>query len=159
MRKIYNKLTILILVVLNYLVMMTGCIAGAGNITITTSNNNTNIENRLEEIKQRGALIVASSNEKPFSYIDPQTGNFTGIDVDILTEAAKRLGIDKVKMKLTPFKYIIEDLNNKDNVDIIATGLYVTDERKKEVLFTNVWYKQPETILLLKSSPFNSKDL
>lgn len=155
MKKIRNKFLIFFIIILSCLLMMTDYTIETSK---STASNNTNIKNRIEELKQKGVLTVASSNERPFSYIDPQSGKFTGIDADIITEAAKRLGINKVEMKLSPFKYIIEDLYNKKNIDIIANGLYVTDERKNEVLFTNIWYKEPEALLLLNSSPFDSRE-
>jgi len=155
MKNICGKLLASIMVVVN----CTGIMAGYGaNISRTTIANNPTVKDKLEQIKEKGVLTVASADNKPFAYIDPQTNQFTGIDADIITEVASRLGINKVEMKLVPFKYILEDLNTSNDIDVIATGLYVTEERKKEVLFTNIFYKEPEAIVTLKSSKINSKE-
>ena len=155
MKKICGKLLVLIMVVVNCTGIMAGC---GASISRTTISNNPTLKDRLEQIKEKGVLTVASADNKPFAYIDPQTNQFTGIDADIVTEIARRLGINKVEMKLVPFQYILEELNTSNDIDIIATGLYVTEERKKEVLFTNIFYKEPEAIVTLKASKINSKE-
>ena len=155
MKNICGKLLASIMVVVNCIGIMAGC---GANISRTTIANNPTVKDKLEQIKEKGVLTVASADNKPFAYIDPQTNQFTGIDADIVTEIARRLGINKVEMKLVPFKYILEDLNTSNDIDVIATGLYVTEERKKEVLFTNIFYKEPEAIVTLKSSKINSKE-
>lgn len=156
MKKICEKLLVLIIVAANCIGIMAGC--GASISSMTTISDNPAVKDRLEQIKEKGVLTVASADNKPFGYIDSQTNQFTGIDADIITEIARRLGIDKVEMKLVPFKYLLNELNTDKDIDIIASGLYVTEERKKEVLFTNVWYKEPEAIVTLKASEFNSKE-
>ena len=155
MKKICGKLLVSTIVVVNCIGIMVGC---GVRISSTTTSNNANIKDRLEAIKEKGVLTIASANDKPFAYIDPETNKLIGIDADIVTEAAKRLGINKVEMELVPFKSIFKELNTNNNIDMIADGIYVTDERKKEVLFTNALYKEPETIITLDSSKINSKE-
>ena len=153
MKKICRKLLVLIMVAVNCIGIMAGC---GASISSSVISDNSIAKDRLEQIKEKGVLTVASADNKPFAYIDPQTNKFTGIDADIITEVSRRLGINKVEMKLVPFQYILEELNTSNDIDIIATGLYVTEERKKEVLFTNIFYKEPEAIVTLKASKINS---
>ncbi|MDR3597633.1 ABC transporter substrate-binding protein [Clostridium sp.] len=155
MNKIYKKILILIIIIANFTILM--CEFGTGASKTTTSNN-INIKDRLDAIKEKGILTIASSNDKPFAFIDPKTNDFIGIDAEILTEAARRLGINKVEMNLVPFKYLFTELNSDNNIDIIANGLYITAERKKEALFTTPLYKEGEAILTLQSSNINSKE-
>lgn len=153
--KILKKLLILIIIVVNSIVIITACYTPSVKTTALITDNTSNT---LEAIKKKGVLTIGSPNDKPFAYIDPATNNITGIDAEIVTEAAKRLGINKIEIKIIPFGYLLSELNTNTNVDIIASGLYVTDERKKEVSFTNVLYKEPEAIIALSSSNFNSKE-
>ena len=124
----------------------------------TTGHSDTqilsNVKNndRLEEIKKKGVLTVASSNELPFVYVDPNTNEITGIDGEIIKEVAKRLGINKVVIKEVPFEKFLTQLNTDDDIDIVADGMAITDERKKEALFTNVIYKESEAIVTPKVS-------
>eukprot|EP00831_Metopus_contortus_P048062 TRINITY_DN39016_c0_g1_i1.p3 TRINITY_DN39016_c0_g1~~TRINITY_DN39016_c0_g1_i1.p3 ORF type:complete len:104 (-),score=21.73 TRINITY_DN39016_c0_g1_i1:7-318(-) len=97
--KIYKKLFIFIILIINFT-----------NITRYESKtvyynkitNNEIQKDRLEIIKEKGVLTVASSNDIPFSYIDPKTNEFTGIDADIVKEIAKYLGVPKIEMKKVP---------------------------------------------------------
>lgn len=116
------------------------------------------IEDRLEKIKKKGVLTVASSNDIPISYIDPKTNEFIGIDADIIKEAARRLGINKVEMKEVPFANLLTELNSVDDIDIVADGMYITDDRKKEAAFTDIWYKESEAIVTPKISKINFKE-
>ena len=116
-------------------------------------------KDRLQEIIERGVLNVASSNDTPFSYIDTKTNKFTGIDADILTEAARRLGINKVELKyIIPFNDLLTELNKNTDIDIVADAMYITDERKKIVLFTDPWYKESEAIVTPMISKIVIKD-
>jgi len=151
MQKIRKKLLVLIIIVVNCIGIMVWFGAGASNAEIS--------KDRLETIKEKGVLTVASSNDVPFAYIDPKTKEFTGIDAEIIREAAKRLGINKVEMrKEVPFENLLQQLNNNVDIDIVADGMYVTDERKKEALFTNIWYRESEAIIVPKVSKIAFKE-
>ncbi|WP_026889624.1 ABC transporter substrate-binding protein [Clostridium beijerinckii] len=147
--KIHKKLVIGVILVIN-LIQLIFCSANVPNNKMS--------KDRLEIIKEKGVLVVASSNDAPFAYIDPKTKEFTGIDAEIIREAAKRLGIKKVEMKQIPFDDLLNQLNNDDSIDIVASGMYVTDERKKEALFTNIFYKESEAIITPKVSKIVFKE-
>ena len=155
MQKVRKKLLVLIIIVVSFIGIMVSFGVGVSNAQIS---NATNTKDRLQAIKEKGVLTVASANDKPFAYIDPQTNKLTGVDAEIVIEVARRLGIDKVEMKYVPFENLLTELNKNNDIDIAADGLYVTDERKKEVLFTNVLYKEPEVIIIPKVTTFNFKE-
>lgn len=112
---------------------------------------------RLQSIKEKGILTVASSNEIPFSYLDPKTNTITGIEGEIIKEIAKRLGINRVEMKYVPFENLLTELNNNNDIDIVSSGMYITDEREKLASFTQSLYKDSEVVVVPKVSRINSK--
>jgi len=61
-------------------------------------------------------------------------------------------------MKQIPFSDLLKQLNTDDSIDIVADGMYVTDERKKEALFTNILYKESEAIITPKVSKIVFKE-
>jgi len=156
MQKVRKNLLILIIIVVVNLTMI------MINFSINVSNVQTpciaNTKDRLQAIKEKGVLTIASANNKPFAYIDPKTNNVTGVNAEIIIEVARRLGIDKVEIKYVPFDNLLTELNKNNDIDIAGDGMYVTDERKKEVLFTNVLYKEPEVIITPRVSKFNFKE-
>ena len=63
--------------------------------------------NKTEETKNLPKLVIGSDYYEPYNYID-NAGNPTGIDVEIATEACRRIGYEPV------FKNI--DWDNKDSI-------------------------------------------
>lgn len=153
--------------ILSIAVLSLSLLAGCGGGKETGGNGSTSGDNgskpaeqtssstgggTLDEIKKRGVLIVGSSNDAPFAFIDKDTKQFTGIDAEIITEIAKRLGIPKVEMKEVKFENLLVELNNK-NIDIVADAMYIKPEREKIASFTHVWYKEGEGLIVRKDSP------
>lgn len=134
-----KKLAIGLSILMFSLMLLTGCSSGQEE------------QSTLAQMKKRGVMIVASSNDAPFAYIDKDTKKFSGIDAEIIQEIAKRLGVKKVQMKEVKFDNLFVELNNR-NVDLIADAIYVKPERKKIADFTNIWYKEGEALVVLKDS-------
>jgi len=155
MNKHYKNILIFIFVIINC-IEITNCYNASA--CIKEVENNINVQDRLEKIKAKGVLTVASSNEEAVFFIDPNTNEIKGIEGEIITEAAKRLGINKVQIKVVPFDKLFTQLYEDDEIDIIADQIYVTDERKKKMLFTNKWYKDFEGIITPKVSPIVFKE-
>lgn len=149
--KIHKILIISFIVIINSINTII-CSTSEYKQTSTTIVNDSIANDRFEKIREKGVLTIASSNDIPFAYIDPNSNELKGIDGEIITEVAKRLKINKVNMIVFPFPNLLEQLNNYDNIDIVADGMYITDERKKEALFTNIWYKESEAVIVPKIS-------
>lgn len=111
----------------------------------------------LQEIKQRGYINIATSNDAPFCYYDVDTNELKGLDVDILKEISKRLGIPEVRAQVTDFSNMLIELNNK-NVDMVADAMYIKDERLQVALFTDVWYTESEAVTVRTDSVFTTKE-
>lgn len=155
MKKIYSLMMFLAMACL----ILAGC--GSGSSSAETSSGSekkqTEAKDTLEKAKEEGVLVVGSSNDAPFSYVDKDTKEYSGIDADILKEVAKRLGIPKVEMKEIKFENLLLELNN-GNIDIVADGMYRKPEREKIVLFTDIWYKQGEVLVVPKNSTIAGLD-
>lgn len=111
----------------------------------------------LKEIKERGYINIATSNDAPFCYYDVDTNELKGLDVDILKEICNRLGIPEVRAQVTDFSNMLLELNNK-NVDMVADAMYIKDERLEVALFTDVWYTESEAVTVREDSPITSKE-
>jgi len=156
MRKIPQKLLILIFII-NFIVMILEGTTAIDNSKTATINNQME-KNRLEAIKEKGEITVVSPlNDITYFYLDPKTNKISGIDADIITEIAKRLGINKVEMKVSPFSDLLERLNTDDSIDISAGGIYITPKREELVSFTEPLYKGPEAIVVPTFSTINFK--
>lgn len=83
--KSHKKLLLIIFLTLNFFQLVLFNNSAYGH---SQTQDSEKIEDRLEKIKKKGILTVASSNDIPISYIDLKTNEFTGIDADIIKEAA-----------------------------------------------------------------------
>lgn len=87
MRKVLKKL-ILIAFVINFIgITIEGGAVGNG---MTIMVNDSNEKDRLQAIKEKGIITVASpQSEPPFFVIDSETKEISGIDADIINEIPK----------------------------------------------------------------------
>lgn len=154
MRKIWHKLLMLI-VIINFVGMILEAATIVDN-SKTTAINNTAEKNTLETIKDKGVITVASPlNDCTYFYLDSKTNNIRGIDADIISEIAKRLGFNKVEMKVSPFADLLEKLDTDTNIDIAAGGIYITPKREEIAAFTQPLYKGSEAIVVPTFSTIN----
>lgn len=103
----------------------------------------------LDEVKEAGKLVMATNAEfEPFEYKD--NDKIVGIDVDIATEIASALGVD-LEISDIAFESTIPALQ-AGKADFIAAGMTVTEDRKKNVDFTDPYFNASQAILVAKDS-------
>lgn len=110
---------------------------------------------QLDQIKQRDKLVVGVKYDtKLFGLKDPASGDVQGFDVDMAHALAKSILGDesKVELKEVTSKTRIPMLNNGD-VDMVIATMTITDERKKEVDFSDVYFQAGQSLLVKKGSP------
>lgn len=143
--------------IMTCLLLLTGC-GGDESSADSTKTAAANTGNTLQAAKEKGVLVVASSNDAPFAYLDAKNNNtFSGIDAEIITEIAKRLGIAKVEMKHVPFENLLIELNN-GSVDMVTDAMYIKPERLSKAYFTNQWYREGEAVVIKKDSAIKTKE-
>lgn len=124
-------------------------------IVIQAQNQNnlpTQEVDRLQKIKEKGLIVIASTGDEPFVFEDKKTGEITGITGEILQEVAKRLDINKIEMKKYQFPELLKQLDINPEIDLIADRIYATPERRKNYNFSNYLYKEYPTIVTNKYS-------
>lgn len=116
----------------------------------------------LDQIKKRGKIIIGVKNDtRLFGLKNPKTGELEGFDIDLARQLAKQILGDenKVEFKEVTSKTRIPMLNNGD-VDAVVATMTITEERKKEVDFTDVYFKAGQSLLVKKGSKIKGlKDL
>jgi polar amino acid transport system substrate-binding protein len=89
------------------------------------------------------------ANYPPFAFVD-KSGNPDGFDVKALDWIAKEMGF-KVKHVPMDWDGIVPSLKAK-KIDIVASGMSITDERKKQVNFTIPYWKIKQVLVAKKDS-------
>jgi cyclohexadienyl dehydratase len=116
------------------LTLLTGC--GTGGNTDTT-------ESVLDTVIARGEVKVCSTGDyRPFTYLDPATGQWEGIDIDMAGDLAQRLGV-RLTLVPTTWGTLIDDLGK--TCDIAMGGISVTTDRAKRAFFSDSYVVDGKT--------------
>ncbi len=95
-------------------------------------------EDLLEEIQDRGKILVSTdANYAPQSFLEAD-GDFVGFDIDTAKEIAKRLDVD-IEF-VTPSWDLITAGNWGDNWDLSVGSMTVTPARQEVLLFADPAY-------------------
>ena len=134
-----KKLIALLLSVIFVAVCFTGC--GAKGKT-------------LAEVKEAGKLVIATSPDFP-PFESLEGNDVVGIEVDIMKLVCQELGVecefvqmdfDSVLIGIQAAKY-----------DCAMSGITVTADRQKNMLFTDPYYNAAQVIVVTEGSPITGK--
>jgi len=89
--------------------------------------------NDLNTIKDGVLSVGLSPDFPPMEYLDESSNQLVGVDIDIVTEIGKRLGL-KVEYTQQKFDQLINSVRT-NRVDIVFSGMSDTVERQKTVDF------------------------
>jgi polar amino acid transport system substrate-binding protein len=132
--------TIAMLLVISTVVFAAGCAeqgeenaeeATPAEESVTAGENTATVESTSGEIPTY--IVGTEAQFPPFEIVDSQ-GNVVGFDVDLLNAIAEDQGF-KVEYMDQDFAGLIPALQT-GNIDIIASGMTITEEREKEVDFS-----------------------
>lgn len=95
----------------------------------------------LEDIRDRGYLLVAVKDDRPpLGFVD-ETGNLSGFEIDIARRLAAELLDDDTAVRLVPVRNV-DRLNAvlEDRVDIAIAAVTLTEPRRRIVSFSDPYY-------------------
>src|SRR6478672_6270937 len=96
-------------------------------------------------------VLVTSADYPPYEFRETATGNeIIGFDIDIAKYITKELGY-QLEIKDTDFSGLIPALQSR-RADFVMAGMTPTEERKKNVDFSDIYYEAKNTIVAKKGS-------
>lgn len=111
-------------------------------------------DNSLEKVKNSGELVVGLDDTfAPMGFKD-EKGNVVGFDIDLANEVANRMGV-KAVFKPCDWDGIIFELRS-GNIDVVWNGMTVTEDRKKQILFSDPYLQDGQIVIVKENSPINS---
>jgi polar amino acid transport system substrate-binding protein len=112
--------------------------------------------NRLEAVQQAGKIVVGTSADyEPWEYKD-ENDEFVGIDMDIMREVAKRMGVE-VEFQDLGFDTLVAAVET-GKIDAAIAAMAATDERREKVDFSVVYYAGDNVILTTADSGISFDD-
>ena len=101
----------------------------------------------LQAIRERGCLLVGATGDyQPMSWLDPETGEYTGFDAALAEDLAESLGVDLVYVP-TSWPTLMED-TLAGKFDLAVCGITVTEDRKEQALMSEGYLGNGKTILV-----------
>ena len=121
--------------------------------------NNAIAADKLQEVLQRGKLIVGTgSTNPPWGFRDDKD-NLVGFDIDIARALAKGLFRDPNKVEFVTQASDARIPNiTTGKVDITCQAMTVTAERAQQVAFTIPYYREGVGLLLAKNGKYANFD-
>ncbi|PLR97575.1 transporter substrate-binding domain-containing protein [Bacillus sp. T33-2] len=108
----------------------------------------------IDQIKERDKIIFGVKHDtRLFGLKNPSSGEVEGFDIDLAKQLAKEILGDekKVEFKEVTSKTRIPMLNNGE-IDAVIATMTISEERKKEVDFTDVYFEAGQSLLVKKGS-------
>ncbi|MFI8710672.1 amino acid ABC transporter substrate-binding protein [Brevibacillus brevis] len=92
-------------------------------------------QNLLEKVKADGKMLIGTEGTyAPFTFHD-QSGKLTGYDVEVVTEVAKRIGVEPVFQE-TQWDAMFAGLDSK-RFDVVANQVGIRPDRQEKYDFSN----------------------
>lgn len=107
----------------------------------------------LSQIKERGFIRLSTNAEfEPFEYKDGD--KIAGIDIDIAKKIAESLGVS-LRVNDVSFDAVTLELSNR-NCDFAISAMSYSEDRAKNVDFSDPYYYAKQVVMVLNSSNIKS---
>ena len=142
-----NKLVAVLLMMLVVL-SFSGCAQKSVNAGSSNSEAK-NVESAVDKIKKSGKLVLGTSADyPPYEFHKEINGKdeIVGFDIEIAKEIADDLGVE-LEIKDMKFDGLLAALQ-AGKIDLVLAGMTPTEERKKSVDFSNIYYKAEQAVIV-----------
>lgn len=95
--------------------------------------------------------VGTSAGFPPFEYVED--GEIVGFDIDLMKAIGEEMGFE-VEFQDIAFDSLIPALKT-GNIDIVAAGMTITEQREQAVDFTNSYYSANQSVIVQEDSEMN----
>lgn len=136
------------------MMLFCSCGSSSSDNSNTENKNSTTSDTSFDKVKEAGKLVLGlDATFKPMGYTD-ENNNIVGFDIDLATEACKRLDI-KLETKGVVWETKEIDLN-AGTIDCIWNGLSISDSRKKVMLMSDPYMENEMVFAVNEDSDIKS---
>lgn len=117
-------------------------------------------DDAVEEAPDLGDTLTVCTDApyEPFEFEDPDTGEFTGFDMELLREIATRLNMEmEVTVRVFEGIWLAPAAGE---CDLVASAMTITEERAENALFSDPYFDAEQSLLVLaeNADEFSSLD-
>ena len=126
--------------------LVTGCTVSAANES-QEPDSQSPPESRLDLVKSRGSLKVCTTGDyRPFTYKDPGSGEWSGIDITMVEDLASRLDVE-IEYVQTSWKDLMPDF--LAGCDLGVGGVSISLARAEQAFFSTAVLDEGKTPITL----------
>ena len=127
---------------------LSACTAEQDSAVNTETSSQTEADSsRLDAIKKANQLRVCTTGDyRPFTYLNPESGDWSGIDIDMAQDLAEELGVE-VEFVQTSWKNLMPDFLEK--CDMAVGGVSISLERAEQAYFSDATLDEGKTPITL----------
>lgn len=135
------------------LVMSVSMLAGCG--AEKTEEPQTAEDNSLVAVQEKGSFTLGlDADFAPMGFTEDD-GTIVGFDIDLANAVAEKMG---VTVEVKPIDWDAKSMElSTGKIDVIWNGFSITDERRKEVLFSNPYLSTKQSIIVKAGSDIKTK--
>ncbi|MEI3605351.1 transporter substrate-binding domain-containing protein [Pseudogracilibacillus sp. SE30717A] len=125
-----------------FLSLLIGVLAACGGSSESDAGETESATDDGAEAEKTDGKVytVATDNAYvPFEYLDEESGDLVGFDIDLITALAEEAGIE-IEIETLEFAGIVAGLGS-GKFDIGIAGMTITEERKENIDFTQPYYE------------------
>ncbi len=137
-------------------------VAGCGDDdSSSTSGSGTSSDSSIDTsdatlIKEGQLLVGTDAPYPPFEIGTPESGNFSGFDIDLMSAIADKLGLEPTYQN-SSFDTIFRDVA-AGQFDIVAAASTITPARAKKVAFSRPYYEAQQALVVTEDSDITSTE-
>lgn len=139
---------------------VTGILIALLTLLINVGHVNAASDNSLKDVKDKGTLVLGTSPDyPPYEFQTTVDGNdkIVGFDISIARKIAKDIGV-KLVIKKMDFDSLLVGLETH-KIDMVISGMNPSDDRKKSIDFSDVYYNGKQMMLVNKADKDKYKKL
>lgn len=112
-------------------------------------------DNSLKKVQEQGYFTLGLDADFAPMGFTQENGDIVGFDIDLANAVAEKMG---VKVEVKPIDWDSKSMElSTGKIDVIWNGFSITDERRKEVLFSNPYLSTKQSIIVKAGSPIAKK--
>jgi len=134
--------------------VLAGCGSDKASTAASASASAAALAGGVQAIKDAGALRVGVKDDVPgLSLLDPATGDFKGMEVDLAYALAERLGLTRDDVELQAVTAANRgQLLDDGKLDMVIATFTITPERATQWNFSDPYFRDPVGLLVKQSS-------
>ena len=107
-------------------------------------------QDSLARILETGRIDIGYAIEPPYAFVSAD-GEVTGESPEVARHILSRLGIEDIRWHQMEFQDLIPALQAR-RIHVIAAGLFVTESRARQVLFSDTTFQVAPALLVAKNN-------